>query len=197
MNSKKGIIIMVVCFAVLLVLAGLLYDKLGSSMGEEGVTPAGSQQAESGSQSEAETRPEPAPDFTVYDSEGNPVSLSDLKGKPVVINFWATWCPHCVGEMPDFQKIWEEQGDEVHFMMINQTDGVQETKEKALDFLAEEGFTFPVYYDTELDASVTYGVRGLPATYFIDAEGNGIAYASGAINAEILQQGIDMCMAEE
>ena len=195
MGNKKGIIIMVVCFVVLLAVAGLLYDKLGQGMGNQPLAQNPTQQADlPEAEQEAQPQAEMAPDFTVYDREGTPVKLSDLRGKPVVVNFWATWCGYCVSEMPEFQQVWEELGEDVHFMMVNQTDGITETKEEAEAHLEEAGYTFPVYFDTELSASKAYSVRSLPVTYFIDAEGKGVAYAMGAIDTEVLKQGIQMVL---
>ena len=195
MGNKKGIVIMVVCFVVLLAVAGLLYDKLGQGMGNQPLAQNPTQQADlPEAEQEAQPQAEMAPDFTVYDREGTPVKLSDLRGKPVVVNFWATWCGYCVSEMPEFQQVWEELGEDVHFMMVNQTDGVTETKEEAEAHLEEAGYTFPVYFDTELSASKAYSVRSLPVTYFIDAEGKGVAYAMGAIDTEVLKQGIQMVL---
>lgn len=133
-----------------------------------------------------------APDFTVYDGDGNPVSLSDFLGKPVIVNFWASWCGPCKSEMPDFEEAYAEYGDDIHFLMINSTDGSRETVETAREFIAEQGYTFPVYFDTDYLASYTYGVSGIPMTFFIDAEGYAVAYASGMLDRETLQVGIDM-----
>ena len=137
-----------------------------------------------------------APDFTVYDGEGNAVTLESLRGKPVVLNFWATWCGYCVMEMPDFQTMYETYGEEIHFMMVNVTDGYQETKEKAEEFIAEKGFSFPVYYDLELSAATAYGVNAMPVTYFIGENGDLVAYGQGALDASAIQQGIDMLLGE-
>ena len=76
--------------------------------------------------------------------------------------------------------------------MINMTDGSRETVDSALKFIAGQEYTFPVFYDTESDASAAYGVYSLPTTFFIDAEGYAIAQATGAINVEILDKGIEM-----
>ena len=76
--------------------------------------------------------------------------------------------------------------------MVNMTDGDRETVEIASAFIAEAGYTFPVLFDTAASAAMTYGVYSLPSTYFIDAEGNAVARATGAIDSATLQQGIDL-----
>ena len=112
-----------------------------------------------------------APDFTVLDESGNEVSLSDFVGKPVVLNFWASWCGPCKVEMPDFNEAYLEYQDDIHFLMVNLTDGSRETMETALNHVEEQGYSFPIYYDTESDAAITYSIRSIPTTYFIDANG--------------------------
>ena len=124
-------------------------------------------------------------------NRSNEVHLSDFTGKPIVLNFWASWCGPCKMEMPDFDDAYAELGEDVHFLMVNMTSG-RETLESATSFIEEQGYSFPVCYDTDADAAMTYGVYSLPTTLFIDAEGYGIAQATGAINAETLQRGIDM-----
>ena len=133
-----------------------------------------------------------APDFTVYDLEGNEVKLSDFLGKPVVLNFWASWCSPCKREMPDFNEIYLEMGDDVQFLMVNLTDGISESVKKASSFIAQQGYSFPVFYDTSGIAAMIYGVQSIPTTYFIDADGYAITYAVGAISGDVLRQGIDL-----
>ena len=133
-----------------------------------------------------------APDFTVYDIDGNPVNLSDFEGKPTILNFWASWCGPCKSEMPDLEEAYQEYGDVINFVIVDLTDGSSETVETASAYIESQGYTFPVYYDTDLDGATTYGVTAIPLTYFIDADGNLVAYHQGAMSADILSQGISL-----
>ena len=186
---------------VLLVAAGFLYNslkdkvELSNLVAQTTAVPSEDPTADPDATAASTATPRPAaPDFTVYDVEGNAVSLSSMQGKPVVVNFWASWCGPCKSEMPDFQKAYEQHGEAVHFMIVNMTDGMQETKEKAKAYVDKQGFTFPVYYDTDMDAAMTYGVSSIPATYFVAADGSLIARANGAISLATLEKGLSMIM---
>ena len=133
-----------------------------------------------------------APNLFVYDEFENLVRLTDYVGTPVVLNFWASWCEPCKAEMSGFQQQFEAVGDQVQFMMINVTDGENETMESARAFIEAEGFTFPVYYDVLSNAVMNLGVQTLPTTIFVDAEGNIVAQYSELVTAQMLQDGIDM-----
>ncbi len=132
-----------------------------------------------------------APDFTVLDENGNAVKLSDFFGKPIVLNFWASWCYYCKEEMPDFNAAYHDNPD-VQFIMVNVTDGNQETMSSAKKFIEDSEYDFPVFYDTELDASAKYGASGLPMTVFVSKDGELVTYAKGMLSAENLKKGIDM-----
>ena len=192
--KNKGLLGVAAFLVVILVLGVVVYPKLVDSYGGELQnslevvdTPASSVEV-----SPEEAEPVLAPDFTVYDADGSEVHLSDFAGKPVVLNFWASWCGPCKSEMPGFDAVYQELGGEVEFLMVNMTDGVSETVDGVSSFIEKNGFTFPVYYDTTVDAAATYGVRGLPSTAFISAEGNIIAARSGAMSYDILMGGIDL-----
>ena len=133
----------------------------------------------------------PAMDFTVYTQEKTAVKLSDFYGKPIVVNFWATWCGPCKSELPAFEALYNEYKDEVNFLMVNLTDGAQETIPGVTDFITKNSYTFPVYFDTEMDAAITYGVYSIPATLFIDADGNIVASQLGAMSENTLKNYIE------
>ena len=138
----------------------------------------------------------PAPDFTVYDEAGNAVKLSDFAGTPVVLNFWASWCGPCKSEMPEFDATCKALQGKVQFMMVDLTDGVSETVESGSGFIADAGYTFPVFYDTDMDAAYTYGIQSIPTTFFINTRGELVAYYTGAMSQEILDQGISLIYTE-
>ena len=131
-----------------------------------------------------------AVDFTVENAAGEEVTLSSFIGKPIVLNFWATWCYYCRVEMGDFNTAYRENPDVV-FLMINATDGVRETVWTAHEYIRGEGYEFLVYFDTEGTALSKYGVAGLPTTVFIDKEGNIVSRANGMLDLETLKQGIE------
>lgn len=197
MDKKKTLIIIVLALVVLIAGASALYSRLGENWAPEQLAVAETeppQATETAQSQEAQTEPPKvqAPDFTVYDADGNGVKLSDYFGKPIVVNFWASWCGPCKMEMPDFNVKSQELEGEVQFLMINMTDGSRETVETASAFIEAQGYTFPVFFDTTSEAAYTYGAYSLPTTFFIDADGNAIAQATGAISADTLQRGIDM-----
>lgn len=128
-------------------------------------------------------------DFTVVDSSGKQVKLSDFKGKPVVLNFWATWCPYCVDEMPLFEDTYKKNSD-ISFLMIDVTDGQRETQDIGKSFISSKNFTFPVYYDTANEAATAYNLASMPQTCFIDKDGNIVAIKIGECDAQALQDGI-------
>ena len=206
MKNKKGLLLLIVIFVALMVGASVLYDRLGAEAATdqlataapiETAPPTEAAEAPTGETTPpTEDAPEyptvPAPDFTVYDADGNPVNLSDYFGKPIVLNFWASWCGPCQREMPAFNEKYLELGEEVHFLMINMADGKRETVESASAFIQENGYTLPVFYDTDSIAGYIYQVYSLPTTFFIDANGNAVAQVPGGISAATLQRGIDM-----
>jgi len=202
MKNKLILILVVLIFIILMLVAWILYERLGANsapqlMETEQTIPEQEEPAAAETTEQADTPEYPAPDFTVTDKDGNEIRLSDFLGTPVVLNFWASWCGPCKSEMPDFDTAFQEYGDSITFLMVNLTDGYQETVETASAFLEQTDYTFPVYFDTALDAASTYAVSAVPVTYFIDSNGNIIAKGQGALTMESIQQGIAMILPAE
>ena len=186
MKSKVKWIILAVALVAVIAGAAVLYQVLSKNYGGDNLMQnSQTQDPASGDSTYA------APDFTVLDEEGNEVRLSDYKGKPVVLNFWATWCYYCKVEMPDFNTAYQKYPD-VQFLMVNATDGVQETMASAKEYIPQEGFGFDVFFDTELNAVNAYYVTGFPSTFFIAANGDLVTYSSGMLDLETLEKGIQM-----
>ncbi len=188
-NSVKWIIIALVLVGVITG-AYVLYNKLS---GDYITTSPVQTTAESNKHSEQSNDESDyaAPDFTVLDYNGSQVNLSDFKGKPVVMNFWATWCFYCKEEMPDFNEAFKKYPD-VEFLMINATDGYRETVDSAKKYIEDENFDFNVYFDTELEAVNAYYVNSFPTTFFIDENGNLVTYANGMLDYDSLEKGIEL-----
>lgn len=199
--NKKGLLITLVIFLVVLGVAGILYPKLSAGMQNQQLatvpTTEPTEAATEAVQPETTESTEPqtvaAPDFTVLDWDGNEVKLSNYLGKPIVLNFWAHWCGPCQMEMPEFNAAYERLGGEVTFLMVHEGAAVDDGKDK----VTEGGYTFPVVFDVDSSAGNLYGITAFPTTFFIDQEGNLQAYYMGAMDANLLQQGIDMIYTEE
>jgi len=168
MNNRKKLLIIVLAFVLLLGGAYALYTQLGQSLAPNQLAvqdpqPQNEAVHEEQDAGTEERAPENilAPDFTVYDAEGNEVHLSDHVGKPIVLNFWASWCGPCQMEMPDFHEKYLELGEKVNFLMINMTTG-RETLESAAAFIEQNEYSFPVFYDTQSDAAMACICRKLP-----------------------------------
>lgn len=191
MKQNVKIIILAVLFIALLGGGIFAYNRLSKNYNEtETVTLSDSDSSSNQSQT-TEQQKNTAPDFTVVDYNGKQTKLSDKKGKPVVVNFWASWCGPCKSEFPAFEDAYNKYGNDVEFMMINLTDGYQETISSAKSFIDEQNYTFPVYYDTTMSASNAYGVFSIPKTLFIDKNGNIVQNRTGTISQDTLEQNIE------
>jgi peroxiredoxin len=109
-----------------------------------------------------------APDFTLETPDGETVSLADLRGQVVLVNFWATWCPPCRAEMPAIQQMYERYRDQGFTVLAVD---MQETDAQVAAFVDEMGLTFPILMDRDGSVSARYQVKALPSTFFIDREG--------------------------
>lgn len=110
-----------------------------------------------------------APDFTLQTTTGDTIQLSSLRGQPVIVNFWATWCPPCRAEMPEIEQVWQDyQGQNLMILGVNQGENaiaIERFKRSVVNT------TFPILLDPTTEIANQYGVMALPTTFFIDTEG--------------------------
>lgn len=123
----------------------------------------------------------PAPDFELPNLTGETVSLSEHRGRIVLLNFWATWCKPCVKEMPAMQKVYEELRDQ-GFVVLAINELEDEAKVRA--HISEHGHTFPVLLDHNNRVANMYGVRGLPVSVFVDRAGRVRDFVKGGLLTE-------------
>jgi cytochrome c biogenesis protein CcmG/thiol:disulfide interchange protein DsbE len=130
----------------------------------------------------------PASDFTLPLFNGGELTLSNLKGKPVVINFWASWCPPCRDEAPILEEVWQlyrERG--VTFIGVD----IQDKEEDARAYIEEFDITYPNGQDLDGRITIDYGVGGIPVTFFVDREGMIVSRWVGAINQNLLVERLE------
>lgn len=175
MNNRRLLILIIVLSTLLLLLGGgliatALYFQSRTSAAAAFSTPAGANAlltpiAAAGGPSVGA----PAPDFTLNDLEGKSIQLSSMRGKPVLINFWATWCGPCSAEMPNIEKAYQQfKNDDIAILAVNQGEhGDQVTGYKDLYKL-----NFRILLDDSNQASRAYRIQALPTTIFVDRKGN-------------------------
>jgi peroxiredoxin len=112
----------------------------------------------------------PAPDFTLTSLDGLSVTLSEVSGRPVLLNFWATWCPPCRSEMPYFQQIHEDSAWRARELLILAVN-IQESAADVRQFVTDNAYTFTVLLDTKAEAARLYNTSSIPATYIIGKDG--------------------------
>jgi len=111
-----------------------------------------------------------APDFSLQTADGETIRLSELRGRPVLINVWASWCIPCRSEMPALERVYQQYRD-LGFEILGINSTVQDDPIKAVTFAKQQGLTFPILLDNEGEVTKTYQVRALPTSFFVDANG--------------------------
>ena len=132
-----------------------------------------------------------APAFSLTTFDGTTMSLADLRGKPVVMNFWASWCPPCRVEAPLMERTWRMYKNRgLIFLGVN----IQDREEDALSYIREFGITFPNGPDPTGEIAIDYGVSGLPVTFFISGKGEVVRRWVGALDRGVLFNSIEEIM---
>ncbi len=197
-QNGRNTIVLLALMGILIVAGILIYPKLAKDYvpEEAGKTAAPAASAQPTATVSASPTPaaELAPDFTVTNASGEEVSLSDNFGKPIIVNFWATWCGPCREELPYFNAASQKYGDSVTFMMVNLTDGSRDTEEGVKAFIEKQGYAFPVYFDLELMAADAYGIRSIPTTVIIDESGAIVDMHLGTLSEAQVQSMVDMLL---
>jgi len=180
LKSLTGILLSMTLLVALVVLLYLNYtsaDEYPSGMIED--------QPDKSTESDRKVglkRNEAAPDFELENLAGEPVKLSDYRGKKVFLNFWASWCGPCQTEMPYMQQYYTKRkaDKDVEILAINMTKN-ELNIERVKEFVQSNGLTFPILLDTEGEIERKYKVLGFPTTYLIDETGNITGTLKGAV----------------
>ena len=194
-----------VCLALLLLLSlaacGAQTETKPAKAQAAEAQPAEAQPAEQPAETAQteESEDPPAPDFTLTDQYGKEHRLSEYKGKVVMLNFWATWCPSCIAEMPDLQKLYEKESakETPELILLGVAApgvGKEQDEEGVKAFLKERGWTYPTLMDRDGSVFTTYGASGLPTTFVINREGGVFGYIPGAMSEEILQKVVEQAL---
>lgn len=195
--DKKNLLKTILTLVILALLLGGAYfvasrnTDSGNNVNENNVTDNSTPSVQDGGGNKnTDSNLKPAIDFELSDLEGNTVKLSDYKGKVVFVNFWATWCPPCKKEMPEFNeasKEFEKNGDAILLAVNLTTGGAQrETEERVRKFIDENGYTMKVLLDKTGKVADQYKIYSIPTTYVIDKDGNVFTYYEGAISKDKL-----------
>lgn len=169
--------------------AGLVLAACGAGNGDPSIATAPTANPTVGeTQRPAVEEGEPAPQVDLEMFDGSTRPLSDLYGdRPLIVNFWASWCPPCVTEMPDIEQVHQQLAGRVGFLGINTQDG----EEEARRLVGETGVTYPLAWDREGEIFETFGVFGMPSTFFISRDGRVVGRHTGLLTEETLRQEID------
>ncbi|MDO4399625.1 MAG: TlpA disulfide reductase family protein [Coriobacteriia bacterium] len=185
--NGRGALVAIVVLVAVLAIAWFAYSMLTapSGVGEPDVTT-------SVAQDEADLPKLADYDSIVYTPDGDTITLTNIaSGKPLVMNFWATWCPYCIDEMDDFQALYDEYGDRVAFAFVDATDGNRETVEDALGWMADNGHDLPVYLDVRREAVADYGVTAFPTTVVVSKTGAILVIQPGRIDPDMMRSAIE------
>lgn len=166
-------------------------QETAPAVGEESAGAAAEAEASASPSAPADTRSDIEKyDFTLMDGDGNEVTLSSYKGKTVVLNFFATWCYYCNQELPDFQKVHDNDPDVVVLLVDMPNVSGEGDQDYVMKYMADAGYSMTVLFDTTGSVHSMYGVSGFPTTYVIQPDGNFLGYMPGYMQPSVLEQAL-------
>jgi thiol-disulfide isomerase/thioredoxin len=202
-KNVTSLILVLIAFVAIIIIALVAYNALRETaqpmsfipqMIESGTEVATEAEVQAPQQSIQETQEPKMPDIPFYTLDGTETSFEQIrKGRAVVINYWASWCPPCKEELPHFQKAYDTYGEQISFIFLNALDGQRETIQTVTKFIKDFGFTGPVYTDEGL-FSYIFQTNSLPTTVFIHADGTLASGYLGYISESVLQQNIELLL---
>jgi peroxiredoxin len=167
-------------------LLGLLTVAIVQAVDKKAETPKKNNSDTAETQAQGLKIGDKAPDFELKTLTGETVKLSSYKGKKVMLNFWATWCPPCKAEMPEMEQFYKQSNNDVVILAVN-----IDTQNDVKGFADKNGITFPILMDTDNQVNSTYQIISIPTTYFIDRNGVIKNKYTGSMKLDMMKQFTD------
>lgn len=189
--NKKIIMLLAACVGLAVFLSAvLLYDKIFEKNLQEQLATTQGFELPTTTAPPPTTKPgNTVPDFTLTDTDGKTLKRADLKGKPSVLLFWASWNTDSTVGISYLETLKKEQGDKVNVILVNLADGEKETLDTAKKWLESQTLTCPVYFDDGTVAA-KFSTKAVPMTFFLDADCVAKAYINGAIDQAAMGRGL-------